>query len=253
MIITERLDDLLRLVARADAAIMEVYDARSAVVELKGDDTPLTQADMASHHILSDGLMALFPDIPVVSEEGDQAENARIVQSQRFWLVDPLDGTKEFIKRTDEFTVCVALIEQGAPTFGIISAPALGMTYYGGLAFGSFKLKAEEAALPIRVSKQSVGVVLGSRSFSEQGTATYIAEHYPDAEIKAVGSQLKFPYIAEGLADVYPRLGTTMRLWDVAAGQAILEGAGGYVARPDGSAIDYQATTLLAGDFVATS
>jgi len=249
--IQEHLDELLNMVQKADQAIMEVYDAHAAVVEMKADNTPLTQADMASHHIISKELARLFPDVPVVSEEGDREANTRIVQGKTFWLVDPLDGTKEFLARTGHFTVCLALIENDQPSFGVVSAPALGVTYYGGRSMGSFKKPAGQTAQPIRVSGQKLHKVLGSRSELDEQTKAYIAEHFADAELQQIGSQLKLPHIAEGLADAYPRIGGPLHLWDLAAGQAILEGAGGTVSRPDGSPIDYHTATLKAGDFVA--
>lgn len=245
------LEELLRVIAAADKAIMDIYTANSAVVEIKADNSPLTQADMISHHILTNGLLKLFPDIPIVSEEGDMTTARNVVKNEMFWLVDPLDGTKEFLARNGEFTVCIALINNGKPTFGIVSAPGLGATYYGGFAMGSYKRVSGRDDISLQVSRQHKGVVLGSRSHPNEATANYISQHFPAADIKQIGSQLKLPYIAEGLADAYPRLGTTMRLWDLAAGQAILEGAGGTVVRPDGSPVNYNESSLFVGDFIA--
>lgn len=249
--IHNKLPGILRLVAQAEAVIMQFYAQGDIAVELKSDDSPLTQADIASHRILVAGLQKLFPYIPVVSEEGDQAQNAQTVQEDMFWLVDPIDGTKEFIAHTDEFTVCLALVRRGEPVFGIISAPALGLTYYGGPGMGAYKKARGADAVQIHVAPKAVGIVLGSRSHPEPATATYIATYYADAKIKAVGSQLKLPYIAEGLADACPRFNTTMKPWDLAAGQAILHAAGGYVTRPDGTPIDYSDPSLRVGDFIA--
>lgn len=253
MINTEaHLEELLEVVHRADEAIMEVYGRSDIAVETKADDTPLTEADLASNRILTEGISRLFPNIPIVSEEGDEEKNRLTVKSERFWLVDPLDGTKEFLVRTGHFTVCVALIEQDSPSFGIISAPALNTIYYGGLVMGSYRRYAgEKNGVPIHVSEERVGVVLGSRTDSNIQTTSYIDEHYPDSEIRAVGSQLKLPQIAEGLADAYPRIDGPLHLWDLAAGQAILEGAGGSITRPDGSLVDYHSSSLLVGSFVA--
>jgi 3'(2'), 5'-bisphosphate nucleotidase len=196
--IQEQLGELLDVFQEADKAVMDVYNTNSAVVEIKADDTPVTQADIASHHIVIGGLLRLFPDIPVVSEEGDKDTNVQTVQGERFWLVDPLDGTKEFLARTGHFTICAALIENDRPSFGIISAPALGITYYGGLEIGSYKKEQGQAAQPIQVSKHKRGVVLGSRSDLNEPTTLYIAEHYEGSQITQVGSQLKLPQIAEG-------------------------------------------------------
>ncbi len=249
--VQEQLNALLAVFQEADQAVMEVYNSHSTVVTLKADNSPLTQADMAAHTIVTRGLANIFPDIPIVSEEGVRAANINIVSSDRFWLVDPLDGTKEFIKRTDHFTICAGLIEGDRPSFGIVSAPALGVTYYGGPAMGAYKKQAGKKAQPIKVSQQKRGVILGSLSHPDAATAAYIAVHYPHARIAHVGSQLKLLHIAEGLADAYPRIDSPLNLWDLAAGQAILEGAGGTVTHPDGSDMDYHVPTLKVGDFVA--
>jgi len=251
--ISERLEELLDVVHSADDAVLDVYSSNSAIVQTKIDNTPVTQADLASHEILTRGLTRLFPSIPIVSEEGDVTENRKTVKSDCFWLIDPLDGTKEFITRTEHFTICVALIEESSPTFGVVSAPALGYMYYGGPSLGSYKRTESGETIPIRMSPKKLGVVMGSRSAYNEQTRGYIAEHYPSAEIQAVGSQLKLPYIAEGKADAYPRIGSTLHLWDLAAGQAILEGAGGKVRKPDGSRINYHSDSLQVGDFVASS
>jgi 3'(2'), 5'-bisphosphate nucleotidase len=247
------LSELLGVVHEADKAVMDVYNSHSAVVQTKTDNTPVTQADIASHHILTSGMKRLFPNIPIVSEEGDVQENSQTVKQQHFWLIDPLDGTNEFLARTGQFTICVALIEDDLPGFGIVSAPALGVTYFGGPGYGSFKKAADDKPAPIHVARDRTGIVLGSRSSPNLETRVYIERHYPEHEVKVVGSQLKLSQIAEGLADAYPRINGPLHLWDLAAGHAILLGAGGSVTRPDGSPIDYHSPDLLAGDFVARS
>jgi 3'(2'), 5'-bisphosphate nucleotidase len=251
--IKTHLSELLGVVHEADKAVMGVYNSYSAVVKTKADHSPVTQADIASHHILTSGIKRLFPTIPLVSEEGDEHENRQTVQQQQFWLIDPLDGTKEFLARIGEFTICVALIEDGLPSFGIVSAPAVGLIYFGGSGYGSFKKAGDAALTPIHVANVSTDIVLGSRSSINRETSVYIARHYPEHEVKAVGSQLKLSYIAEGFADAYPRINVPLHLWDLAAGHAILLGAGGFVTRPDGSPIDYHSPNLLVGDFVAKS
>ena len=254
MVTTEiALSALLGVVQEAAQAVMDVYNSQSAVVELKGDNSPVTQADIAAHHILTSRIQRLYPHIPMISEEGDAQENRRAVQQQLFWLIDPLDGTKEFLARNSDFTICIALIEGDAPSFGLIAAPALGVTYYGGPNSGSFKITGTGEPVPIHVARGSTGVVLGSISHLNRETSDYLARHYPEHRMQAAGSQLKLAYIAEGLADACPRLNHAMRLWDLAPGQAILAGAGGSVTRPDGSPIDYHTPSLLADDFVATS
>ncbi|HSX05441.1 MAG TPA: 3'(2'),5'-bisphosphate nucleotidase CysQ [Candidatus Saccharimonadales bacterium] len=248
--VQERLPELLALVREADKAIMEIYAAHSAVVTTKADNSPITQADVASHHILIKGLARLFPGVPVISEEGDEREQ---IAATTFWLIDPIDGTREFINRTDEFTVCVGLVVGGEPVFGIISAPAYQTVYYGGPTMGSYKQVAEGEARAIHVSPSRLGVVLGSRSHPDEATDRYIAEHYPAAEIRSVGSQLKLTHVAEGLADAYPRMDSYLHSWDLAAGHAILLGAGGKLQRPDGSAITYDSSRSSMGSFVASS
>lgn len=249
----DHLEELLEITKQAAEAVLEVYNSSSIHVELKDDQSPLTEADIRSHRILSTGLSRITPSIPVGGEEMDQEETKVIVQKQAFWLVDGLDGTKEFLNRSGDFTVCLGLVEDGLPTFGIIAAPALGITYYGGPGMGSFKIDHNTSAQAIHISPHKLGIILGSRSHQNEATAEYVKQYYPGATVEAVGSQLKLPYIAEGKADACPRLGTSMKLWDLAAGHAILLGAGGSMKRPDGSAIDYHAQDLLTGDFVASS
>jgi 3'(2'), 5'-bisphosphate nucleotidase len=251
--IETHLSELLGVVHEADKAVMDVYNSHTAVVEMKTDHSPVTQADIASHHILTSGIKRLFPNIPLVSEEGDVQENRPTVQQKQFWLIDPLDGTNEFLARTGQFTICVALIEDDLPSFGIVSAPALGITYFGGPGYGSFKKARDGEPAPIHVANGRTGVVLGSRTSYNHETRVYVERHYPEHEVKAVGSQLKLPKIAEGLADAYPRINGPLHLWDLAAGHAILVGAGGSVSKPDGSPIDYHSPNLLVGDFVAKS
>lgn len=251
--ISHNLSTLLAITSDASDAVMEIYNANSAVVQIKEDNTPLTQADLASHDIIDAGLRQLFPDIPVVSEEGDKAELATQLQSDAYWLVDPIDGTKEFINRTDQFTICIALVVDGEPVFGIVAAPALDVIYYGGPAMGSFKLVGDGPAEQIHVSERKLGVILGSRLHFDDATAAHIAEHYPNATIEHVGSQLKLPYIAEGKADAYPRMNSPLHLWDLAPGHAIVAGAGGTVTKPDGSPLNYRDESTKIGDFLATS
>lgn len=251
--IQEHLAELFHVVQEADRAVMEVYDNHSAIVEIKADNSPITQADRESHEIISKGLLEIFPEIPVVSEEGDDADNRNTVLGNLFWLVDPIDGTKEFINRTDEFSICIALVENGIPVFAIVSAPALNIQYYGGPAMGSYKIEGGEAPQKLHVSREKVGVIVGSRSNREAATDAYIAQHYAGYDMIQIGSQLKMPLIAEGKADAFPRIDGPLHLWDLAAQQAILEGAGGVVTRPDGSLIDYREESLMAGDFVGKS
>ena len=248
------ISEILRITHRAGEAVMAVYNSpESLEVIKKPDDTPVTQADIIAHRILLDGLNTLNPDIPIISEEGEESENLERLRSDSFWLIDPLDGTKAFIaKKTGQFAVCAALIKGGDPVFGIISAPALGETYFGGIKYGSYKENEENTPTVLtNTAKEPSNVVLTSRSGLNRATKEYIDKHYPNHKLKAVGSQLKLPYMAEGFADVYPRIDGPLRTWDLAAGQAILEGAGGQVLRFNGSGIDYRTPDMKAGDFIA--
>lgn len=247
-----QLSQLLEIVSEADRAVMEIYNSGDFTIEVKPDKTPVTQADLASNDVIISGLKDLFPDIPILSEENDRSESLEILKSETFWLVDPLDGTREFINRANEFTVCIGLIENNIPTFGIISAPALGVTYFGGNQMGSYKKVEEEDAVAIFPSDEEVGVVLTSHSFLNESTRNFIETHYANYEMKAVGSQLKLPYIAEGKADVYPRIDGPLHLWDLAAGHAILKAAGGTVKTPNQKEINYRTQNFLVGDFVAS-
>lgn len=251
--VTNNLKSLLAIIADASEAVMEIYTTHSVVVQMKEDNTPLTQADVASHNIISAGLKHLFPHIPIVSEEGDNIKNISYLHDDTYWLVDPIDGTKEFIKRTDQFTICLALIQDGQPIFGVIAAPALDTVYYGGPSLGSFKIIGNQPARQIHVSQRKLHIIMGSRLHFDETTAAYIAKQYPDSKIEHVGSQLKLAYIAEGKADAYPRANSPLHLWDLAPGHAIVLGAGGTVTKPDGSPLNYRDESTKIGDFLASS
>jgi 3'(2'), 5'-bisphosphate nucleotidase len=242
---------VLALVSEAGAAIMAVY-ATGHDVEYKADDSPITRADRAAHEILSDGLTRLLPAIPVLSEESE-ASHAYAVRSKwrDLWLVDPLDGTREFISRNGEFTVNVALVSDHRPVLGVVAAPALGVTYFAAAGHGAFRSRADDPAEPITVRPAgSPLVIVGSRSHrgdSLDAILTRIGPH----ELKPMGSALKFCLVAEGSADFYPRLGPTSE-WDTAAAQAVLEVAGGAVIGLDGRPLTYNARdTILNPEFLA--
>lgn len=245
---------VLDIANAAGRAVMDIYNSvTSTEVQYKSDKSPLTVADLASHKIISEALQNHFPDIPIVSEEGSADFNSEAVLGDRFWLVDPIDGTKEFIAHNGQFTICIGLIDKGQPVFGVVYAPALGLTYYGGPTMGSYKIDENGKLHKLHVSAKPTNVIYGSRSHPSADTAKYIEQHFPNDKVEEVGSQLKFVFVADGKADAYPRFTHTMKLWDVAAGQAVLEGAGGSITRPDGSDINYSATNLLAGDFLASA
>lgn len=252
MNIQDYISNLIDVVRTANQAILDVYHS-DFNVEIKSDHSPLTLADKASHKIIMARLNELTPNIPVISEEGDEQFNKQSVMSDTFWLVDPLDGTREFVARSGQFCVAIALIQNGRPQFGMFSVPTMDTIYYGGINMGSFKKTRDQTTEQIHVSHERTGIVLGSRMDQGGPTGEYIAIHYSDYELQSIGSMLKYALIAEGGADAYPCIDRPLKLWDVASGQAVIEGAGGYVTRPDGSAIDYRNSTLLAGDFVARS
>ena len=210
-------------------------------VKAKIDDSPVTAADLAAHRCIVDGLKALTPDIPVVSEEDADVSAHTREAWQRFWLVDPLDGTKEFISGSDEFTVNIALIEQGQVSLGVVGIPARDEMFWGGRGIGAWRSSGPGEAAPIRVRPASdTLVVVASRRHStpeQQALMTRLGEHRPVDTI-SVGSSLKFCQIAAGEADLYPRFGPTSQ-WDTAAAQAVLEGAGGQVVDLAGNRFAY--------------
>lgn len=243
-------ESVIALARAAGAAIMQVY-ARDFEVESKADDSPLTEADMASHHIIVDGLKALAPEIPVLSEESADIAWETRRHWTRYWLVDPLDGTREFVKKNGEFTVNIALIEDGAAVFGVVHAPALDMLLHGGRGVGAF-VRDGETDVPVQTRRPALSPlrVAASRSHLDARTAAAMAR-MGEVETQGLGSSLKFCRIAEGLIDVYPRFGPTSE-WDTAAAQAVLEAAGGVLLRLDGSVLAYNSKeSLLNPDFIA--
>lgn len=247
----KNLNDLLTLTKKASDAIMEIYNSNTTVIEYKSDNSPLTQADKASHEIIVSGLKELFPDIPVVSEEGNQEENQALVKSPRFWLVDPIDGIQDFVNRTGDFCIAIGLVENNKPSFGFVVAPTYDTVYYGGPEIGSFKKVGDEDPQRIQVKVLGEHVVAVSRTHTIEATEAFIKKHYPDAELRKLGSMLKQVKLAEGEIDVYPAIDQPLHLWDAAAGNAIIEGAGGFMTTPDGWPLDYSRQDLKIGDFVA--
>jgi len=243
-------ESLLPIVARAGEAIMEVYEG-AFTVQQKDDNSPLTLADLESQRIILDGLSRITPDIPVLSEESAAAPWPERRTWTELWVVDPLDGTREFVKRNGEFTVNVALVVDHEPVLGVVSAPAKGLVFWGARGIGAFTEHRGAARTAIRTaSPQHPLRVVGSRSHSSPQTAAYL-EKVADHVMMSVGSSLKFCLLAAGDADLYPRFGPTSE-WDTAAGQALLEAAGGQVTRLDGHRLRYNCReSLLNGDFVA--
>ena len=239
-------------VARAAAAeILAIYQSEFAVRH-KDDRSPLTAADLAAHHCIVDGLRRLTPDIPVLSEESAGITTAQRRGWSTLWLVDPLDGTREFVKRNGEFTVNIALIEHGVTTYGVVQAPVTGALWHGGQRDGAFRRDGDGGDQTLRVRAPATAPlrVAASRSHRDERTALFI-ERMGEIEPIGLGSSLKFCRLAEGGIDVYPRFGPTSE-WDTAAAQAVLEGAGGAVLDLQGRPFRYnQRDTLLNGEFVA--
>jgi 3'(2'), 5'-bisphosphate nucleotidase len=243
---------LLPIVARAGMAIMRVYDS-SFSVQHKQDDSPLTLADLESQRVIIEGLKQLTPDIPILSEESAQAPWTTRRTWRELWVVDPLDGTREFVKRNGEFTINIALIVEHEPLLGVVAAPAPGLLYWGAAGVGAFSQHSGGEATAIKVAPPAAPLrVVGSRSHGSPETAAYLARLGPHS-MTGIGSSLKFCLIAEGKAELYPRFGPTSE-WDTAAGQAVLEAAGGHVTRTDGHRLRYNCReSLVNGDFLAFS
>jgi 3'(2'), 5'-bisphosphate nucleotidase len=237
---------LVALAQEAGEVILVHYAEQRTRLAEKSDGSPLTAADLAAHQIIETGLRRHYPHIPVISEES--ADKRLAAGQSDFWLVDPLDGTREFLHGNGEFTVNIALFENGVPVLGVVHAPALGRTWLGQRGTGAWRTTAHIARqdssswasdiAPIRVAPQPDAVrVVASRSHADARTMELL-ENIPQYELVSAGSSLKFCMVAEGSADLYPRLGTTME-WDTAAAQCVLEAAGGKVIKLDGAALDY--------------
>ena len=222
------IDPVIGLAESAGQRILEIYEAGFEITD-KADNTPLTDADLAAHTTIVEGLAQLTPDIPILSEESTSIPFEERQQWTRYWLIDPLDGTREFIKRNGEFTVNIALIENHEPILGVIQVPCNGILYYAWRSGGAWKRMPEQAAEQIAVREPSEEqlVVAGSRSHQSE-TITEFLDKIGSHRIFPMGSSLKSCLVAEGQADLYPRLGPTSE-WDTAAAQCIVEEAGGHL------------------------
>jgi 3'(2'), 5'-bisphosphate nucleotidase len=232
------IEPLVELAIEAGDAILEVY-ATDFDVQHKSDLSPLTQADMASNDVIDRGLRALTPEIPILSEESGLPEFAERSQWEKYWLVDPLDGTKEFVNRNGEFTVNIALIEANRPVFGVVYVPVTDKTYFGCVGYGAERRDSDSTPVKISVADGTAepARVVGSRSHRGASLDGFL-EKLGDYEMHPMGSSLKFCLVAEGVADIYPRLGPTSE-WDTAAAQAVVEQAGGSVITLDGKPLSY--------------
>ena len=244
-------EDVIALVRQAGEAIIAVY-ASDFAVEHKDDRSPLTAADRAAHDVLDAGLVMLAGELPVLSEESATINWKTRQTWSRYWLVDPLDGTREFVKRNGEFTVNVALIEEGVPIFGVVQAPVTGDLWWGGRSIGAYRRQADGSDTPLHTARPASAHlrVAASRSHLDARTQALL-DKLGAHERLGLGSSLKFCRLAEGLADVYPRFGPTSE-WDTAAAQCVLEGAGGCVIDTEGRPLRCnQGPSLLNGDFLA--
>lgn len=245
------LPQVVALAREAGRAVMQVYGEINPAVEYKRDNSPLTQADMASHHIIVEGLERLTPDRPILSEESKEIPFEQRSAWHSYWLVDPLDGTREFLRRNGEFTINIALMEDSRPILAVVYAPAIGKLYSACRGGGAWAAQAE-GAVPIRAVQSVNGrtrVVVSRSHASGEEKLEGFPELAGECEYIAMGSSLKFCLVAEGAADFYPRTGPTME-WDTAAAQCIVEQAGGSVTDLEGNPMQYNKPVLLNPGFV---
>lgn len=246
-------EDLAALVALADEAgqaILQIYQQADLGLQHKDDDSPLTAADLAANAIICRGLAGRWPQIPILTEEGANPFPPG-QQPALYWAIDPLDGTREFVKRNGEFTVNVALVARGVPVFGLVFAPVLDALYLGLPGQGARRRRAGQwQDIACGPTREALRVVC-SRSHLSDATREWMARLPQPVQTREIGSSLKFCLLAEGEADVYPRFGPTC-IWDTAAGHGVLAAAGGAVLRVDGSPLGYaEPGTVRNPDFVA--
>ena len=249
------IQNLIRIAKEAGERILEVYSTADFGVDVKSDESPLTKADMASHHYIVASLEALTPDIPILSEESKGISYEERKNWTKFWLVDPLDGTKEFIKRNGEFTVNIAFIDQGKATMGLVHVPVQDITFWAAEGQGAFK---RSACQDIKITASDVIAtpmrIVASRSHAGAETKAFLdsLQKQHDLEVVSKGSSLKLCLVAENAADLYPRLGPTME-WDTASAQCIVEQAGGQVTTLEGKPLRYNKENLLNPFFMVSS
>lgn len=250
--------DVIAIAKEAGEAIMQIYSTDFSY-EMKSDNSPLTEADIAAHDIIVARLQKLTPDIPILSEESDEIDVGLRLSWQKYWLIDPLDGTREFLKRNGEFTVNIALISQHESIMGVVYAPVTGLTYYASKGEGAYKKMA--TAPSERIYTRSLDhkkiTIAGSRSHSDEKFQKFMqrieATKLTELELIRLGSSLKICLVAEGGADVYPRLGPTYE-WDTAAAHCVLKEAGGDIVDEYGTTLRYNTkSSLLNPHFFATA
>lgn len=251
-------DQVVSICKEAGAAILEVYHRESGFnVESKSDDSPVTEADLAAHRVLIAGLESLVEQTPILSEESELPDYQQRSQWSRYWIIDPLDGTKEFINRNGEYTVNVALVENGLPILGVVHVPVLDITYVGVAGLGAWKIEqGKESLIQIRTldSRVDQGLpieVVASRRHGAQEVEDMIdalTQAFGNVTTKSMGSSLKLCLIAEGKADLYPRLALTSE-WDTAAAQAVVEAAGGRVMTTEFETLKYNTKDNILNPF----
>lgn len=243
------LESVAALALKAGNEILAVYNSEEFSIQEKDDKSPLTAADLASHHAIVNGLTALTADIPVLSEESASLPFSERSSWQRYWLVDPLDGTREFIKRNGEFTVNIALIDAGVPVLSVVHVPVSGISYLACKGQGAFKQEPGGERQPITVRKLADGplMVVGSRSHRGDSLISFL-EKLGEHDMVGMGSSLKLCLVAEGAADIYPRLGPTSE-WDTAAAQCVVEQAGGFVTDTEMKPLRYNTKDSLLNPF----
>jgi 3'(2'), 5'-bisphosphate nucleotidase len=249
------MEALTTIATDATAAIRRA--AANAEVHHKADGSPVTAADEAAEAVIREGLLRITPAVPIISEEHAAREKPEPMgQRGSYFLVDPLDGTREFIAGRDEYTVNIAVVTDGAPLLGVIALPASGLMWRGIVGLGADRIafadgkSSPPSAIRTRTPPEGELVILASRSHLEARTRAYMGR-FPQAKLMQCGSSIKFCRLAEGAADLYPRLAPTHD-WDIAAGHAILEAAGGQVTAPDGSRLVYGSADLLIPEFLAS-
>jgi len=240
---------VLGVAEEASSAILEVYREENLGVTYKADESPLTLADKRSHELIENRLSLLTPAIPVVSEESETPSWEIRKHWQDFWLIDPLDGTKEFVSRNGEFTVNIALLKNLKPVLGVMLAPALQIAYYAYHGGGAFKRNPHGDVQKIKVSDYRSGLVVAASRSHDRDKMDALLKTWGATQVLNVGSALKMGLVAEGTAHVYPRMGPTME-WDTAAAHCILQEAGGTLRLWDGSELRYNKADLLNPGFV---
>lgn len=251
---SDLIDVMSQTAREAGAAILEVYGEQDFGVETKSDDSPLTRADLAAHHIIVNGLSAALPEIPILSEESDDIPFSERASWHRYFLVDPLDGTKEFISRNGEFTVNIALIEDGVPTLGVVYVPVTDVLYIGDQHDGEARVIRDGETTRIRSRSlepaSTITVVASRRHGGEalEACMSVLKENFAEIDTTNMGSSLKLCLVAEGKADLYPRLAPTSE-WDTGAAQAVVEAAGGKVVDTGLNALRYNTKENILNPF----